>query len=283
MIIDAAMKLFAMKGFTSTSIQEIATESGISKGAFYLYFKSKDALLLAILQHHFEKIQQKLSEFDHKNLPAREKFIKQLNAMFETLLEHKEFIIMQTREQVILLNDSIKGLILKMHEEIQQFYRNGLNSIYGEAIKPYLWDLSMMLEGLFQSYIKILIFDKDSFTLEELTAFIMRRMDGIVASITGDQPILSDEKMERLLNKTKAFSFKNVNHVEIIIEDMKKELAKMDEKEDLEISLDVLESEINKENPRVPVIQGMLSNFKDIPPFKKHMKEIASFYHFSVD
>lgn len=41
-IIEAGMKLFANKGFSATSVQEIATESGISKGSFYLHFKSKD-------------------------------------------------------------------------------------------------------------------------------------------------------------------------------------------------------------------------------------------------
>ncbi|KMP45761.1 TetR family transcriptional regulator, partial [Bacillus cereus] len=50
LIIESAMKLFATKGVNATSVQEIVTASGISKGAFYLYFKSKDELLLATLR-----------------------------------------------------------------------------------------------------------------------------------------------------------------------------------------------------------------------------------------
>lgn len=55
LIIEMAMKLFATKGMSATSVQEIVTACGISKGAFYLYFKSKDELLLATLRYYYEK------------------------------------------------------------------------------------------------------------------------------------------------------------------------------------------------------------------------------------
>lgn len=44
-ILDAALGLFTSKGFEYTSINNIATEAGISKGLIYNYFKSKDELL----------------------------------------------------------------------------------------------------------------------------------------------------------------------------------------------------------------------------------------------
>ncbi|WP_078411657.1 TetR/AcrR family transcriptional regulator [Priestia abyssalis] len=282
LIIESAIKLFALKGFSSTSVQDIVTESGISKGAFYLYFKSKDALLLAILQYYFDKIQKSLSAHEDKNLSPRERFTKQLNALFETLVEHREFMIMQSREQAIPLNESIKKLIFNMHLETQQFYRNGLLSVYGEKIEPFLWDLSAILDGLFQSYVRILLIDKQNFDSLELAEFLMRRMDSISQAITSDHPILTDEKVENLLNKTKSLFLKDKNHVITLLETMKKELKKMDEKEDLEISLEVLQSEINRENPRIPVIQGMLSNFKGIAQFDTYRKEIASFYDLKV-
>ena len=48
LIMDTAIELFAEKGYEATSIQEITKHCGISKGAFYLDFKSKDELLYAI-------------------------------------------------------------------------------------------------------------------------------------------------------------------------------------------------------------------------------------------
>jgi AcrR family transcriptional regulator len=48
-ILDVALKLFANKGYESTSIAQIAKEAGISKGLIYTYFESKEALLKSLV------------------------------------------------------------------------------------------------------------------------------------------------------------------------------------------------------------------------------------------
>jgi AcrR family transcriptional regulator len=48
-IISAALRLFAERGFASASIAEITEAAGITKGAIYWHFDSKDALFKAIL------------------------------------------------------------------------------------------------------------------------------------------------------------------------------------------------------------------------------------------
>jgi AcrR family transcriptional regulator len=47
-IIDAAWACFSRKGFHETSMQDIFQESGLSAGAVYRYFRSKDELIQAI-------------------------------------------------------------------------------------------------------------------------------------------------------------------------------------------------------------------------------------------
>ena len=47
-ILEAAEELFDQKGFESTTIEEVARRTELSKGTIYLYFKSKDELLLAV-------------------------------------------------------------------------------------------------------------------------------------------------------------------------------------------------------------------------------------------
>ena len=52
-IIEAARKVFAKKGYHDTTMDDIAKEIGVSKGALYSYFKSKEDLLQEIsLQNH---------------------------------------------------------------------------------------------------------------------------------------------------------------------------------------------------------------------------------------
>ncbi|MGW4092898.1 TetR/AcrR family transcriptional regulator [Nocardia sp. NPDC004750] len=47
-IMDAARRCFARKGFYETSMQDVFAESGLSAGAVYRYFKSKDELITAL-------------------------------------------------------------------------------------------------------------------------------------------------------------------------------------------------------------------------------------------
>src|SRR5207245_10054056 len=47
-ILGAALRVFGERGFHHATMQDIVRESGLSVGAFYTYFKSKDELCLAI-------------------------------------------------------------------------------------------------------------------------------------------------------------------------------------------------------------------------------------------
>ena len=49
-IIDAAMHIFAQKGFARATNKDIAREAGITPGLIYHYFESKEALLKAIIE-----------------------------------------------------------------------------------------------------------------------------------------------------------------------------------------------------------------------------------------
>jgi len=49
-VLDAALDLFIDKGFAATRVEDIARAAGISKGAVYLYFPSKEALLEALVR-----------------------------------------------------------------------------------------------------------------------------------------------------------------------------------------------------------------------------------------
>lgn len=56
LIIEAAARVFAQKGFFGTVIQDIATEAGIGKGTVYQYVKSKDDLFFAVFEWLFNEL-----------------------------------------------------------------------------------------------------------------------------------------------------------------------------------------------------------------------------------
>jgi AcrR family transcriptional regulator len=49
-ITEAAMAAFAEKGYSSTSVAEVAKRAGVSKGLLYLYFKTKKDLFKAVIR-----------------------------------------------------------------------------------------------------------------------------------------------------------------------------------------------------------------------------------------
>jgi len=49
-VLDAALELFMEKGFAATRVNDIAKRAGLSKGAVYLYFPSKEAVLEALVR-----------------------------------------------------------------------------------------------------------------------------------------------------------------------------------------------------------------------------------------
>jgi AcrR family transcriptional regulator len=49
-VLDAALELFTQKGFAATRVEDIAAKAGISKGAVYLYFPSKEAILEGLVR-----------------------------------------------------------------------------------------------------------------------------------------------------------------------------------------------------------------------------------------
>lgn len=54
-IIDAAYQCFARKGFHQTSMRDIYQEAGLSPGAVYHYFASKDAIIQASYEFDYER------------------------------------------------------------------------------------------------------------------------------------------------------------------------------------------------------------------------------------
>src|ERR1043165_915670 len=49
-ICEAALEVFAEKGFAAARLDEIASRAGVSKGTLYLYFKDKQELFRAVVR-----------------------------------------------------------------------------------------------------------------------------------------------------------------------------------------------------------------------------------------
>jgi AcrR family transcriptional regulator len=284
-IIDSAIKFFAQKGFSSTSVQEIASDCGISKGAFYLYFKSKESLLYKILQYYYDELINIFEEISLKSIPAREKYMDQLTFMFSHALKHKEFIIMQSKEQAIPLNSSIKDLLLRMQSEMQNYHLKGLHAIYGEEKKKYLLDLLIIQEGLVHSFLKIVILESSNVSTKDISNYLLKRLDSIISDMdaNNEPPLISNDFIKYIIKKPK-INFLEDSHQQIInaVNSILSKVEHLSTKQEIEVTMEVLMTEIDADKPRIPIIKGMLSNLNNYEILREEQQTIANFYHIAL-
>ena len=56
-ILNAAFSVFARQGYDNTSVKDIAEEAGVAQGLVHYYFKSKQLLVLAVLEDVCDKVE----------------------------------------------------------------------------------------------------------------------------------------------------------------------------------------------------------------------------------
>ena len=95
---EVALKLWAERGFDQTSVATIARVAGISKGTFYLYFESKDALLLDVMRRNslVPNILALIEDLQHRSLEdAVYEFVR---GAWRHLCDHRELVLVVLRE-----------------------------------------------------------------------------------------------------------------------------------------------------------------------------------------
>lgn len=277
-IITVATTLFGKQGIYATSIQQIADECGISKGAFYLQFKSKDELILSIVKYFYSMIHETVQQIEQSTLPPREQFAKQLYVQFEHIIQNKSVYMMLVKEQSIPLNKEIDEYIQSIRKDIENWYVKKIPIIYGEQVKPYIVDLTILFEGIRSFYEQLLLIDDFDIELDELAHYILRRYDDLVSGII--------KRNEKPLITTKQFgSFYDQETDKSIHENVRKQLLSMEkiitqtnlkqtEKEQLHETIDYLLSELEREDIRLFIFKGMLANFENIKQIQPQKQTI---------
>lgn len=70
LVLAAATRLFAEQGFEATSVQQIVDTAGVTKGAMYHYFSSKDDLLAGSYSQLLDLQYEHLVDFAARDLPV---------------------------------------------------------------------------------------------------------------------------------------------------------------------------------------------------------------------
>ena len=72
-ILDTALRLFDEKGLENVKVEDVVKEVGVTRGAFYHYFKSREELIVGVMYKSFECNNPYLLAYKQKGLNALEK------------------------------------------------------------------------------------------------------------------------------------------------------------------------------------------------------------------
>ena len=87
-ILDAALRLFAERGYEGASVDDIAAEAGITVAVIYRHFKSKEELHAEVLQEQWQHLLTRQAEVVFSVPPGRERLRAAYASFFEWFEEH---------------------------------------------------------------------------------------------------------------------------------------------------------------------------------------------------
>ena len=276
-VIKMAHQLFMEKGFQATSIQDILTYSGISKGTFYNYFSSKSELLIALFKTIYKRLEIERNDLLIGQDPSNiEIFIKQVEMQLETNRANK---LISLFEEVIFSNDEeLKQFIKRGHLRLLQWNYYRFIDIFGEDKKPYLLDCSIMFMGILQHHLKYNnIAYKSNVSLNKIVRYCVNRIVKIVDEVAeaGDM-LLKPELLENWLPNCKGndHAFKNKLYHSIL--EFKKALTHHEEQAKYIELLDFIQEElVDSKKPRRFLIELTIQTLKQDIAFSEH-KELLN-------
>ena len=170
----AALELFYKKGYENTTINDITDELGVSKGAFYHYFESKEDVIVAIAKEFKDRSVRIIKQiFDRTDLSVVDK----MNKVFESINEYK----VREGEWRTKLRASIEGEEnLKLQHKIYNFTKQDVVGLYKQLID------TGVKEGVFG----------DPVNSKELADFFIDTIFSLNASVHELEKELYDDKKE---------------------------------------------------------------------------------------
>jgi AcrR family transcriptional regulator len=131
LIMQSALKLFATKGFYTTTIPDIALSLKMSVGNMYNYFKSKDILAKEIIKYISAYLGAQIRAINELDISTEHKTKKIIEAYFQTAMLKPEMIdyflriYLSTRE---VFNEGCEGMICvnEFVTEIMIYFEEGV-------------------------------------------------------------------------------------------------------------------------------------------------------------
>lgn len=113
-IIRAAAQVFTVQGYGGTSMADICAAAGLTKGALYFHFASKEALALAVVDAQHQRATALGDELLHSNQPGLEVLLRM---SFELAVQLREDPVSRAGIRLTLESSSLSAPVVTPYEE----------------------------------------------------------------------------------------------------------------------------------------------------------------------
>jgi len=98
-LMAAASKLFASRSYENTSVSDIAAGAGVTKGAFYHHYASKEDLLLSIQDGALDEVIRESERIFTLLLPAADELAQLIRAHLRVVSKHRDALFTTVSER----------------------------------------------------------------------------------------------------------------------------------------------------------------------------------------
>ena len=265
-ILEAAVELIAEKGYTHTSMQQIADSVGVSKGSLYTFFPSKEDLIISIYEHYQQLVFERAFVVGlDGNLPPYERFAKQFQVQFEGILEYKAYMKMHMRGESAQSSEKLEGMGHRMRGRLFSWLERNLIDLYGSEIEPYKWDLMWVTQSIYTSYTGLMISSENELAPDQLGKHIVRQIDILAKDYLSGKsnPLLDDEMMRPFsVGMDREGAFTSFEKRENAWKSLYESIHQLDQSHYYLEVTDRISEESRKSNPDEIVMRGLFQLLK---------------------
>ncbi|WP_456406684.1 TetR/AcrR family transcriptional regulator [Caldithrix abyssi] len=129
-ILQAAVEIFAQKGYQQAKISEIAKKAGVAHGSVYTYYKNKEELLYQMISAVWKQFSQKLHEISKAaDLDPLQKIRKMVDATFDAFTGNPQlgFVVIKEHNELRKKGiDASKEEYLHLTKSFCRVYEQGV-------------------------------------------------------------------------------------------------------------------------------------------------------------
>ncbi|MEH7495808.1 TetR/AcrR family transcriptional regulator [Neobacillus niacini] len=272
LIMEKAIELFAKQGFEATSVQQITEHCGISKGAFYLSFKSKDELIIEIIDHFMIQFTSEIDYLVRNAKDGENLLYKFYYAIFDSFQKHSDFGKILIKEQSRSFNEDF---IVKMRYYDRLMDKSILSMVerlYGDnKVEEIKYDLVFCIKGFMSMYSQLFLFYNVPLDLDLLSTSLVEKTNLLARNST--VPFIS----KALIQVLEEPALEDLTKEQILLT-LNQEIEEMEESVEKE-SLELLKQQLHEPTFGRAIIKGLLENIRNHPQTKWISYLLDSFFN----